>query len=163
MTNEAEHEAKLTLSEVRSFVNAAHKLDALAGDWSPKYFLLSHAVEIGLKAFLLLNGHTPAELRTLPVRHSPKALAGMAAKHGMTFTARENEVIDLVDAVHTDHRLRYIKPGSLQMPQQAELEDLAEDILQHGWDALRLRERKRSPPVIVEGSISVAMKHSSAD
>lgn len=155
-----EHEAKLTLSEVSSFINAARKLDTLAGDWSPKYYLLCHAVEIGLKAFLLLHKHTPSELKTFAVRHSLKTLAEMARCHGMSFTARESEIIELIDAVHADHRLRYVKPGSTQMPQQTELEDFAEDILQHGWDELRLRERRRDAPVTTEGEISFSLTRS---
>src|SRR5205809_22903 len=51
------------LGDAVSYVSAAKLLDESDGHFSPKYFLLCHALELALKAYILATGSTEKDTK----------------------------------------------------------------------------------------------------
>jgi hypothetical protein len=63
------------------FYNVA--LRAMPADSAPQYFLIFHAIELALKAFLIGKGLTTAKLKKPPFGHNLVKLYEIAQKHGL--------------------------------------------------------------------------------
>jgi hypothetical protein len=50
------------INDARSYFSASEKLNELDGHFSPKYFLLSHALELALKAYILTTNGTESDI-----------------------------------------------------------------------------------------------------
>ena len=74
----------------------------------PRYFLLSHAIELALKALLKLHGESEGDLR-LKFGHDLKKLLKRAKKLGLTLTPETQEAIKLLAQAHREHWARYPK------------------------------------------------------
>ena len=72
----------------------------------PRYFLLCHAVEMGLKAFLASRGVSIEKLEEKPFGHHLDRLMNRAARKGLNIGTAATELIKLSDA-HTNHWARY--------------------------------------------------------
>lgn len=84
----------------------------------PAYFLLTHAIELTLKAYLRGAGLAVRQLQG--VGHDLDALLAKANELGLgdchTFTADDNEAFSLLVAANGQHRFRYIQTGATQLP-----------------------------------------------
>jgi hypothetical protein len=103
------------ITDVRAYLRAARLIDSAAdGDISlssPIYFLLSHAIELVLKAYILAAGGTEAELRPQKVRHQLDELRNRAGALGYSPSEKLSAVIDMLAPYHANHSFRYRDPG----------------------------------------------------
>jgi hypothetical protein len=72
----------------------------------PRYFLLCHTVEMGLKAFLALRSVPTDKLERQDLGHKIDRLMKRAAKEGLNIGSAAIELIKLGEA-HTNHWARY--------------------------------------------------------
>ena len=73
----------------------------------PRYFLLSHAIELALKSFLAAHGKRASDLKDLG--HDLKKLVKEAVNRGLVLEPRTREDIELLSNAHTRHWARYPK------------------------------------------------------
>lgn len=90
----------MTLNEV--------DIDTIHSD-APIRFLFSHAIELYLKAYLLLRGVTIEELRSRALGHNLKKLTSGAVKLGLDVSKEHREWIGLANEAILD---RYIETGA---------------------------------------------------
>lgn len=76
-----------------------------APQW-PRYFLLSHTIELALKAFLAIHGKTAKELRK-EFGHDLIKLLKEAMNCGLVIGDRVRGDIGLLENVHNNHWARY--------------------------------------------------------
>lgn len=79
---------------------------------SPVSFLYYHAIELYLKSFLRLHGHTPSELQQ-KFGHSTRRLKNRAAKLGLTFDDEDITVLSKMSKSDVLIRARYIQTGPI--------------------------------------------------
>jgi hypothetical protein len=93
----------------------------------PAYFLVSHGIELTLKAFLRHVGLSVEDLRK--VGHDLKALHAKACELGLEnlykMTPADSEAFELLVAVNEFHQLRYIQTGFKTFPLWGAVEPLA--------------------------------------
>jgi hypothetical protein len=97
------------LDRAEEFFEAFRQLPPLPwGRWIswPRYFLLCHAVEIGLKAFLALRGVSEAKLRT-EFGHKIDPLMRAAICNGLNIGPLAATELMQLDEAHTKHWPRY--------------------------------------------------------
>lgn len=86
----------------------------------PAYFLLTHGIELTLKAYLRHAGLTVEQLGTRDLGHDLKALYVRACELGLgdlyQMTAEDAEVLELLVAANEFHQLRYIQSGFKTFP-----------------------------------------------
>jgi hypothetical protein len=74
--------------------------------WSwPRYFLLCHAIELALKAFLTLHGASEPDLKK--IGHDLKKLLKHAEKFGLKLTPDTQHAIERLARAHKEHWARY--------------------------------------------------------
>jgi HEPN domain-containing protein len=83
-------------------------VDTIHAD-APVRFLFSHAIELYLKAYLLLKGLTVDELRSRALGHNLKKLASKSVKLGLSVSNEQRKWIVLANEAILD---RYIETGS---------------------------------------------------
>jgi hypothetical protein len=131
----SEYQAMLQLQEARHFLRASRKLSF--EDWSPKYYLQIHAIELAGKAYLLANGEDPDQVRK--IGHDLFRLFAECRNHGLTLAhPRADWIISLIAPVHADHRLRYIMEGETELPNFDD--DFCDELIGHGARLLRESE-----------------------
>jgi hypothetical protein len=134
MSQKSEYLAKLQLQEARRFLKASQKLSL--EDWSPKYYLQLHAVELAGKAYLLAKGEEPDKVKK--ISHDLLRLFAECRNHGLVPAhPRAGWIVSLIAPVHADYRLRYIAPGETELPAFAELDSFCEELIGHGAQLLR--------------------------
>jgi hypothetical protein len=74
-------------------------------DW-PRYFLLSHSIELALKAFLAIHGKTSKDLRK-EFGHNLNKLLKEATKCGLVIGADARKDIARLEKIHNNHWARY--------------------------------------------------------
>lgn len=95
----------------------------------PAYFLLTHGLELTLKAYLRHTGLTVEQLGARELGHDLAALyaksreLGLDAKH--LLTAEDTQAFDMLVAVNEFHQLRYIQTGFKTFPFWSVAEPLA--------------------------------------
>lgn len=87
----------------------------------PALFLLSHAVELALKAFLLSkgvsDGRNEGELKHPAVRHDLVRLYDLALAHGFVASGPHFDgVVDWLGPFHSGHAFRYRQTGAVELP-----------------------------------------------
>jgi hypothetical protein len=87
---------------------SGHQIDARHAD-APVRFLYSHAIELYLKSYLLLNRVTVEEPRSHNLGHNINALRTEAQSFGLTFNKEQENQLDLLSEAIFD---RYIETGS---------------------------------------------------
>jgi len=83
---------------------------------SPVYFLYYHAIELYLKSFLRLHGHSARELRGRKFGHRVCCLSERASKLGLFFMDEDLEVLSLMATTDAVIRSRYIQTGYFTWP-----------------------------------------------
>jgi hypothetical protein len=119
------------LGDAEAYLAAARRLDEHAGQFSPKYFLLCHAIELALKAYILARGGTEKE--TKKIRHDLIAAWFRAVDLGIQPTNAELHGIVLrVAPPHADYSFRYGKRWTHILPRaevfDAAVSDLIKDV-----------------------------------
>lgn len=115
------------LQDARHFFNAAELVTGEVRDGVPvvlhgfvPYFLLSHAIELILKAFLLANGHDVATLASKKrgFGHNLRGLLRVAREHGLDKIVgfdptRIDGLVALLSEPHDRRALMYHEPWRL--------------------------------------------------
>jgi len=73
----------------------------------PRYFLLCHAIELALKAYLLSRNWTKAKLKTIRYRHDLKALLREATNEELQLSASVAADIEALNEAHQNFWPRY--------------------------------------------------------
>lgn len=97
------------LGDAENYLAAAKQLNPDVGQFSsPKYFLLCHAIELALKAYILASGGTERELKKREIRHALENLWIRATELGLRSTNDKlSKIIEQVGPAHEDHSFRY--------------------------------------------------------
>lgn len=118
----------------------------------PAYFLLTHAIELTLKAYLRGAGLSVRQLQG--VGHDLDALLAKANELGLgdchTFTAEDNEAFAFLVAANSHHRFRYIQTGETRLPFWSVAEPLAVRLHQSvapkvGYESLTISYPEKRP------------------
>lgn len=105
---------------------------------SPVSFLYYHAIELYLKSFLRLHGHSAKELRT-KYSHKLCCLSERAAELGLFFDDEDLKVFSLTTLPGEDPimRARYIKTGSFHWPSVQALHGVCKTIRESIGDEMK--------------------------
>ena len=114
------------LNIANQYLTAGTLVPANTCGW-PKYFLLYHAVEAALKAYLARSGMTDSELRD--IGHDIKPLATEAEKRGFTLHTDEKTVLNRFVVPHCYRRVEIEYFGSPSCPTFDNLVHVADAIL----------------------------------
>jgi hypothetical protein len=100
----------------------------------PALFLLSHAVELALKAFLLSqgvpDGWGEGELKHPAVRHDLVRLHDLALAHSFVASGPHfDEVVDWLGPFHRGHAFRYRQTGAVELPTPARVAALLAPVI----------------------------------
>jgi hypothetical protein len=124
-----------------SYWHAAAALDKLKLETthpnSPVYFLYYHAIELYLKAFLRLHGHTMKELSSRKFGHRTCCLTERAAQLGLFFMDEDLQVFSLMATTDAVIRSRYIQTGAFHWPTIEALHRVCESIREPIGQALK--------------------------
>jgi hypothetical protein len=97
-------------------------------DW-PRYFLLSHSIELALKAFLAARGKSSKELRK-EFGYDLNKLLKEAIKCGLVIGPEARKDIALLEKAHNHHWARYPKEDSAPVVAIEEFERTAFELLE---------------------------------
>jgi hypothetical protein len=75
---------------------------------SPVSFLYYHAIELYLKSFLRMHGHTAKELRGKPFGHRVCCLKERSEQLGLVFMDEDIEIFSLLATTEATIRSRYL-------------------------------------------------------
>jgi len=75
----------------------------------PRYFMLCHATELALKAFLLAHGWTEQQIRAQGVRHDVTKLLTEAVALGLKIGPLAHHELELLSQAHEEFWHRYPK------------------------------------------------------
>jgi hypothetical protein len=119
------------LSDAEAYLAAARRSDEDAGEFSPKYFLFCHAIELALKAYILAKGGTERE--TKKIRHDLIAAWSRAVDLGFQPTNADlHRIVQRVAPPHADYSFRYGNRWTHILPRSevfdAAVSDLIKDV-----------------------------------
>jgi hypothetical protein len=104
---------------------------------SPLSFLYYHAIELYLKAFLRLHGHTAKELRGKNFGHRTCCLSERAGALGLQFDDEDLQVFSLMACTDAVIRSRYIQTGYFRWPAPEALDRTCNSLRQSVGQELR--------------------------
>jgi hypothetical protein len=78
----------------------------------PRYFLLCHAIELALKAYLVRHGHITAKLKSGAFGHKLDKLLTKAVDLGLPLGVSARGEIELLNEAHAENWPRYPKEES---------------------------------------------------
>jgi hypothetical protein len=115
-------EAQQFLHRARMFRDAAIPLpDYKNGEqYWPKYALLTHAIELALKAFA---HHVGKGAPPHPPNHDLRAWYDLAVQHGLADDAAVSAHIDVLNDLHRTHYSRYPQQRSTSVPDASIIAD----------------------------------------
>jgi hypothetical protein len=122
--------AQQHMHRARMFRNAALELpDIVNGEQNwPRYALLTHAIELTLKAFALHSGFdVTAGIR--PPNHDLVGWYGIALGYGLPDDATVTQHISVLNALHQTHYLRYPTEKPVSVPSVDYIADATVDHL----------------------------------
>jgi len=82
----------------------------------PVAFLYYHSIELYLKSFLRLHGHSAKELASRKFGHQTAALVGRADQLGLELMDEDREILDLMANTDAVIRSRYLLIGAFYWP-----------------------------------------------
>lgn len=114
------------------FRNATLQLpDIVNGEQNwPRYALLTHAIELALKAFVLHFGFDMSGPR--PPNHDLIGWYRIALGYGLSDNSAVAQHIDVLNTLHGTHYLRYPSEKPMQVPS---VENIADDTVDHLLEA----------------------------
>jgi hypothetical protein len=83
--------AIMTRHRALGYIHAADQIKPAQGTYEPKYFLFCHAIELTLKAYLLVNGHSEADCRKLS--HDLAEALKLAKTHELVLSEKDEGII----------------------------------------------------------------------
>jgi hypothetical protein len=95
----------------------------------PRYFMLCHAIELALKAYLAYHSATPKELKAKVVRHSLTELLTRATNKGLSLSASAQKDIGLLNGAHEEFWHRYPKEDGKPVYTIDQFEPAARELL----------------------------------
>jgi len=95
----------------------------------PRYFLLCHAIELALKAYLAHHGAARKELTAKNVRHGLTKLLKRATNKGLSLSASAQKDIGLLNEAHEKFWHRYPKEVGKPVPTIDQLQPAARELL----------------------------------
>jgi hypothetical protein len=104
---------------------------------SPISFLYYHAIELFLKSFLRMHGHSAKELRGKKFGHRTCCLSERAAALGLDFDDEDLEVFSLMANTDAVIRSRYIQTGYFRWPAPKALDCTCKSLRQSIGKALK--------------------------
>lgn len=112
-------------------LNAAHDLDSGFPDMTGEYIVTFHAIELGLKAFLIKHGLLEKVLREKPYSHDLLALYRAAKSYGLSLTIPDvEEMLAWINEWHNAGvKIRYEFSTERTLPMCSTLFPLAEAII----------------------------------
>jgi HEPN domain-containing protein len=111
-------------------LQAAKKLDEGMSDLTGEYIVTFHAIELGLKAFLIKHGMDAGKLRRRPFGHDLVRLYDEAKRHGLALSDDDAETIAWINEWHCDGvRIRYEFTAERTLPMCVTLFPLAEAMI----------------------------------
>ena len=100
----------------------------------PAYFLVGHAIELALKAFLRAKGMLVEELRSMQYGHNLDALARESRRRKLgavvKLTRTEFNAVLLLNLSYKPKELEYIVTGARRLPDYADLVTIAQKLIQ---------------------------------
>lgn len=122
--------AQQYLHRARSFRNAAMNLvDYSNGEqFLPKYALLTHAIELALKAFALYSVEAGKPYRRVS-NHDLRGLYQLAIEYGLREDPSISENINHLHELHFSHYMRYPQEATTPVPHLSVIADLTVDYL----------------------------------
>lgn len=120
------------LTDADGYRAAAAALDesGKALHFSPRYFLLSHSIELALKAYILSSGGRGTEPKKLG--HDLERALTRAKELGLSLTDRRIEqAIEWLAPSHKDMSFRYRQTGFKTLPELNELTELVSSLIDH--------------------------------
>jgi hypothetical protein len=146
------------------FYAAAVATDAAIGDSAgyeitappPVNYLMGHAIELGLKAYLLHRGRSLADIKS--IGHRLRFAYDEARKLGLDEhlppDAIDVSVLDALDALYSDKQFEYIETGFKTFPVFGPLQHFARELLRGLTKAipngeLLLREECRAGQLLI--------------
>lgn len=129
----------------REFLEAARREAALTNQISlPAYFLVGRSIELGLKAFLVLKGHSEAQLKA--IGHDLKSALEEARHHGfdslVSPSQDHTDALECLNLYYKSKDLEYPRTGSKSYPAHNLLAAFADRVL----DSLAAPLRSWKPP-----------------
>jgi hypothetical protein len=122
-------------------LSCAKILDAGVKDLVGAYILTFHAIELGLKAFLIKKGFSEVMLKSKEYGHNLVTLYSAAKTHGLTLTYPDVEdMLTWINASHLTTMIRYQFLESPLLPHCATLFPLAHAVIK----ASKLTDAQRS-------------------
>ena len=116
-------EASRCLSAARTLEKHHYKNE------TPHYIILFHAIELGLKAFLIKSGINPKKLKDKPYGHNLANLYKEAIRRGLTLGFPNADALIQWIAQWEGAKIRYDFDEARELPVCAELTPLAEAII----------------------------------
>src|SRR5262249_39379708 len=117
------------IDDALTYVEATRRLDQLLTVPKfafPVYFLLCHAMELALKAYLAASGVSAKTLRN-EIRHDLEQGLRDAKSHGLAADDRFQGLVSWLRLYHLDHSFRYRKAsGFVRYASAAEAADIIE-------------------------------------
>jgi hypothetical protein len=105
----------------------------------PRYFLLSHAAELAMRA-VLVSAKTAASGRAVgqePSKHDLSALYEFACKHGLKSNPQVLSELAYLSEIHKNYVARYSK-SSGQVWLASEFDDAVDYLLADTWQHIRV-------------------------
>jgi hypothetical protein len=119
------------------FYAAARATDSAIGDMDgyeitapiPVNYLMGHAIELGLKAYLLHNGRSLADIKF--IGHRLRLAYNEARQVGLDehFQPEDVTVLDALDPLYSDKQFEYIETGPKTFPVFGPLQHFARELL----------------------------------
>jgi hypothetical protein len=103
----------------------------------PVWFLYYHAIELYLKSFLRMHGHTVEELASRKFGHRTCCLTDRAKQLGLFFMDEDVAVFSLMSTTDAIIRSRYIQRGYFSWPAHEALDRTCKSLHDSIGDALR--------------------------
>jgi hypothetical protein len=127
--------ARSYLTDSQAFLLAAQVLERsrnkrITFAFGPKHYLVCHAIELILKAYILASGGTKKELMRVDVRHSLSRLFERAIEFELVpIDRRVGSLILTLEPLHSEHRFRYRKTGFLTVPETKQMCKIVETLI----------------------------------
>jgi hypothetical protein len=117
------------LHRARMFRNAAGELvDYVSGEQNwPKYALLTHAIELSLKAFVWQSKSVSEPGSQQPKNHDLRGWYDLAVQYGLEDDPSIAANVDILNDLHINHYTRYPQQGT--MPDATTIADTTVDHL----------------------------------
>jgi hypothetical protein len=103
----------------------------------PRYFVLCHAIELALKAYIAAHGATARELQNFKIRHNLTALLNKAINKGLSLSASAQKDIKDLQEAHEKFWHRYPKEDGKPVFVIDPFESAARELLKSVSKALR--------------------------